>query len=153
MSYKIKVIFTLSFLLNIVLLGVLLGGLYHHKKPRPPFPETAAIKEEMHKNIRANRADMHRDFKKIKEYKKELKEIIVAEEFDESAFQKKMDDILNVKNVISKRKAVTFGKTLSALSLEDRQVFSRHVLGALHGKQHKKHGTHKERKLLKDKDK
>lgn len=132
MSKKMKVIFTLSFLLNILAVGVLLGGAYKMKSNHPPLGSISeATREILKKNIQADRAEMRRNFRQMQAYKKELRDVIGAEEFDRKIFNAKVNQILAVKGKISARKVETLGKTLSELSQEDRKAFSGHVLGQL----------------------
>lgn len=145
MSKKIKIIFTLSFLLNILVLGVLLGGAYKMKNWHDPSSFSESTREVMRENIRMNRADMRQDFNKIREYKKDLKHIMTAEKFDKIAFEEKINQVFEIKNVISQRKAQTLSKTLSQLPQEERKAFSSHVLGQLMGKHPKGHQGRKYR--------
>ncbi len=150
MSKKIKIIFTLSFLLNIILVGILLGGSYKMQKKHHSFPKDPHIQEVMKSNMKKNKVHMVENFKKIRGYRDELKSIIIAEDFNQEAFEVKMSQILAVKNVISGRKVQTLGNTLSELSLEERKEFSGFVLSRLtdkhHGKRNRRNHMNKKEK-------
>lgn len=141
MSKNIKIIFTLSFLLNIILVGVVLGGVYkkrsfHVNHLAEVSPQTREI---FKKHISKNRSEMQKHFEQLKGHKQDIKNIIIAEKFDEQAYSDKMDQILAIKNTMVTQKAKTLGQTLSKLSQEERKEMSTHVLRKFSGKRHGKH--------------
>lgn len=142
MSKKIKVIFTLSFLFNIILIGVLVGGFYKTQRKHYFYPENPRIQKVMKSNMEKNKVDMTESFKQMRGYKDELKSIIIAHDFDRVAFEEKMNQILAIKNDMSTRKAQTLGKTLSELSQEERKELSAFVLRRLTDRRHGKKNRH-----------
>jgi len=152
MSKNIKIIFTLSFLLNIILVGIILGGIY--KPKRSNYFDKASVSSEVRevfkKNMHQNREEMRNSFKEIKAYKDELKAIIIAEKFDEVAYSNTMKKIRDVKNLMSESKAQSLGKTLSTLSQEERKQAANLVLRKL-SKKH--YSRKKERNYMNSKEK
>lgn len=134
MSKKIKIIFTLSFLLNIIFIGALIGGLYKSQKGNPMSSMDDNVQKIIKKNMDENRDNMRVKFDQMKDLKSELKIIVEAENFDKSAFDKQMSQILKIKSDMGQGKADSLAKTLSELSQEDRKSFSNNVLRLLNGR-------------------
>ena len=138
MSKTVKLIVTFSFLLNIILVGIIVGGIFQQKRHHPfeNIPVSQEIKLVFNKTMSQNREKMRVHFKQMKEYKKELRQIIIADEFDRQAYAVQMDKIRTIKNIMATQKAKTLGDTLSELSYEERKEISGHVLNRLSGKRH-----------------
>lgn len=143
MSKKVKIIFTLSFLLNLVLFGVLFGGMYkmHHWRDSMSMNMSEHTRVVFKENMSVNREAMRDDFQKMKQYKDELEVIISAESFDAAAYALKMSQIKEIKDNIFERKQATLQNTLSNLSQQEREDFSGHVMRMV--SDGKKHGDHK----------
>lgn len=138
MRKTIKIIFTLSVLLNLVLLGVICGGFYkvnrwHDSDLNVSEQSRVVIKT----NMLESRAQMRESFQEVRKYNAQLKEIMEAENFDPQAYDAVIEKILTTKAAVSRQKAEAMGKTLAILPLEDRRKFSSKVLRILshkHGK-------------------
>jgi uncharacterized membrane protein len=152
MSKTVKLIVTFSFLLNMVLVGVVVGGLYKkHNAHTPRFENMSAeTREVLKQSIQKNREAMRENVEQMRGHKEELKVIITAEEFDAAAYDMKMDQVLSIRNTMMVQKSKALGQTLSSLSQEQRTEMSGHILRRLSGK-HK--GKRKDHNGLKHKEK
>lgn len=137
MTKKIKIIFTLSFILNIVLIGVLLGVLSHAKPQYRLDNIEGSAKEVLRANMDKKRDAMQANHEKMNVYKKKLQEIMIAPEFNREDFDKVMNDILTIKNDIEDIKSNVFGDALSELSQQDRELISENLLRKLSKKPRK----------------
>ena len=131
MTKTMKIIFTLSILINLVLIGVVGGSFYkHHKKYAHPIPKelSAESRAELEDDMKASREKMRAQFKELKKYHGELRSVVTAEEFDIDAYNESVDRILDTKDEMGKQKAEMMGNILSKLSLEERRKVSERFL-------------------------
>ncbi len=149
MKKSVKIIFTLSIILNLLLLGIIGGHAYRIKnKPRAwdevkqsLAPETNKVFKEAFKG---KGKDIWRFSKDVKQRKQALKEVIVAEEFDSVAFDAAARDLLTLKEAFSDRKVKFMEGVLSQLPQEERVKLADHMVEKLFGKSlRKKGGKHK----------
>ena len=79
MTKAMKVIFTLSILINLVLIGVVGGGFYkHHKRHTPPVPKelNAESRAKLENNMKVSREKMRAQFQELKNQHNELTDLI-----------------------------------------------------------------------------
>ena len=134
MTKTMKIIFTLSILINLVLVGVVSGSLYkRHKKHAPPIPKelSTEIRAKLEGNIKESRGKMREQFKELKQSHEVLQRIVTAEQFDIDAYNESVNKILDAKDEISKQKAEMMGNILSELSLEERKKISEKLVKSL----------------------
>lgn len=142
MKKSIKIIFTLSLLLNLILMGVVGGGLYK-KYERHTLPSEFGenVRSTLKENVKKSRQEIRAQFKEMRQYSEALKEIINAPEFDQEAYKAITGKILEGKDRVARQKADVMGNTLAELSQEERQEISAHIikrLGPKHGRKHKR---------------
>ena len=135
MSQKIKIIFTLSFLLNILLVGYI-GGQEYKKHKKPDFKHSISRESQalLKSNMRSHKRAMQEDKRNLKSIKKELGEIVEADDFDKEKFTTQMNLLLEGKHNISKKKAVHIAQTLEQLPKADRAVIFKRMMHHLGGK-------------------
>ena len=103
MSKKIKILFTISVLLNVILIGLVAG---HSVKRWSDHPMERAMKEmspegrhivarKLQSAFRYGRDEM----KKMRATKKELKNILMAEEFDAEAFEEAAEKMSKMRHL------------------------------------------------------
>lgn len=142
MTQTIKIIFTVLVLLNITLLGVVGGGYYkmqrQHVTHETPNKE---VRDFIKEKMKTSKKGMLNQFKEIRQYHSELKQIVTAPEFDRAAYDEVVTKILEVKNQISHQKAEATGNILADMSQEQRQKMAEGLLKNLSGKRHLKKGS------------
>jgi Spy/CpxP family protein refolding chaperone len=132
MKKTIKIIFTLSLLLNIALIGVVLGGMYkRYKWHQPPVELSEKSQKILKDNFQQTRMEMRESFDKIRADGRELQHIITAETFDREAYDEAVSKILKKKDDLAHAKADSMGDVLSRLSVEERQKISKRLVRGL----------------------
>ena len=102
MNRSLKVIFLVSLIANVLLLGIVLGAAPRRLEERPSFrdrvkadieklPEPARTK--MRENMEQTRKGDEPTFAEIRQAREETLKIIVAEPFDEAAYDRQVDRI------------------------------------------------------------
>ena len=144
MNKKMKIIFTLSLVTNILLLGVLGGQAYHMKRGwhgswgdlrKTLTPETRAL---MRQTFKEKEPEIFAIFKEVREKKNILIEAFSAEVFDPVAYDAAARDLQQLGIKIANHKLETF-KTLGAeLPQEDREVLAQKLAAAVLGKHGRK---------------
>ena len=133
MTKIIKIIFTLSLLLNLTFIGFVSADYY--KKSQ--HSEISKIMDERTRDIvsklKPSRSELKERMQSIRKDRALLKGIISAEEFDLNAYQNTIDKIMDQKDEMARARAQKMGKTLSQLSQEDRISLSNHMLKRLSG--------------------
>lgn len=150
MSRRIKIIFTLSLLLNLVLIGVGAGA--YHKMSRfwwggkDMRPEVSASTQQV---IRTNFRQAWEDMKPLVEQARQKREavetIIAADVFDAAAYDAAVQDLLRQRAEISALKAQNTKNFLSQIPAEDRKKMAGHLARRLEGRGHPGHGDKKSR--------
>lgn len=133
MSRAFKIVFTGSLLLNLVLVGV--GGGTVYKMREHFFPPSQAVSPEIRQKLKSsmeeNRAQMQPVFKEIHAGKKELRDIVLAEDFDGAAYRMSVEHLLDLKDKVARQRALSMEKVLENLSQVEREKISRHFLDHL----------------------
>lgn len=101
MNKKIKCFVVASVLLNLLLVGVIIGHMSHRFGPRPPFrepPEIASLtpeKQEIFREaMKAAREKSEGLRKQSRKLRKESAEILAAPTFDKDAYYAKMKEMM-----------------------------------------------------------
>ncbi len=151
MSKIVKLIITCSFLLNVILLGVFIGGIINKKEFHVPVLENVSTqtRQVMKQSMKKNRSQMREQFEQMREHKDDLREIILADKFDMVKYNQLMEKILQGRHDIEKQKSETLGNALSSLSQQQRSEMSSHILQKISGK---RRPPQKIRKHMKDKE-
>lgn len=145
MTKTMKIIFTLSILINLVLIGAVGGNFYkHHKKHGLPIPKELSVESraKLEENMKQSRGEMREQFKALKKNHEVLQNIVSAEQFDHEAYKVAVNKILDAKDELGRQKAEMMGNVLSELSLEERKKLSAKLLKSLsfkHGRKGPKH--------------
>lgn len=124
----IKIAFTVSVLLNIVLIGVFAGSVLKRMGDDPLHAVHAEMSPEarhivarkMQSAFRDNRDEM----KKAREAKKAVRDILSAEEFDAEAFAAKAKEMHDIRMKMGLRRIGVTQDLAEQLSQEDRKVLA-----------------------------
>lgn len=135
MSQKIKIIFTLSFLLNILLIGFI-GGQVYQKNQKHDFKHNISAQSQalLEKNMKQHKQVMKKDMRHLKSIKTELRNIVEEDDFDKEKFIAKMNILLEGKHNLSQKKAAHIAQTLEQLPKQDRLVIFKRLMHKFGGK-------------------
>lgn len=128
MTKHIKIIFTLSILLNLILIGTI--GAHNFKKyQRDDFPAMSEkTRELIEGNLKLSRADRQEKKDEMRAQRDNLKRIVTAQDFDLAAYNKAINQMLESRHEGAKQKAAAIGKVLSELPYAERIEFSEHMM-------------------------
>ncbi len=151
MSKSMKVIFTFSLVLNVLLLGIICGHTYHVKRGGHPSswkelrgqitPEAIGLIKEAFEN---KRPEVIAVFKEARHKKKALVDVFSAEEFDPVAYDAAARGLQQLGVKISDYKLETFKDLGSKLSQPDREALAHKFASTVLGK-HGRKGRWKDR--------
>lgn len=132
MSKSIKIIFTLSLLLNLILVGVSVGCLWKRHDHKMPFAESS---EETRAQFKAafegNREAMRADIDTIRSSRATLENIIAAEPFDRAAYDTEVKKVLSVRDRMGQRRSEILGDVLEKLPAEERAQIAKKISSKL----------------------
>lgn len=134
MNRKIKIIFTLSLLLNIIFIGMAVGASWRMQnyfaerelrfsKDLPP--ET---RHKVARTFREARIGMHDHYKKARALQMEMEKVLRADDFDEKAFDEISEKMLEMQQDLHVSKIKTTKKLAQELSPEERKIFARDLI-------------------------
>jgi uncharacterized membrane protein len=131
MNCMMKIIFTLSVLANILLLGGI-GGMYFHPKGPVPWEEaTENLSPQGQQQVSAAFKDTWKEmvplFKKAGEARRDLTGVMAAAQFDEPAFDRAAKNLHTVQDQINDKKLAAAKTLVAQLSPEDRKKFAEHL--------------------------
>ena len=144
MNPRMKLIFTVSVLLNIVLVGVATGMLFSFRHdiriPGTMSPDGRSFVARTYQN---GREEVKPLIEEVKARRQKVENILESKTFDRKAYDKAVDDLLQTQGKIARHRADTMGKALNDLSDEDRRKFSKEIINGLTpGRPRHKGGKH-----------
>ncbi|PZQ45442.1 MAG: hypothetical protein DI551_07400 [Micavibrio aeruginosavorus] len=143
MNKRMKLIFTVSLLVNILFVAAGLGMLYKFCRDVPIPPDMSPDgRHYVAMTFQNGRKDAEPLIQDVKAKRKALEEVLIADEFDEAAYEKAVDAFLDTKSDIQRHRAATMQKALEKLSGEDRKKFARNIIEGLDGGRPRKKGMH-----------
>jgi uncharacterized membrane protein len=126
MSKKVKYAFLISFLMNVLLAGVLLGERFDREVPRRQRTENAAkeLREPFRAQVLEKLERMRRETEPAREQiraaRDEAIRIWTAEPFDEAGYDREVSKISELRTDVAKRWAETFRELGISLPPEQR---------------------------------
>lgn len=152
MSRAKKVIFTISILGNLFLIGIVGGHIYKSSAPKLEAwkelrkdlsPETRDLVRQKFRESRKGVAEIVRD---IRQKKKELETIIIAEEFSPEEYDRVAGELSTLGLSVAEHKLQMFKELAMELSQEERVKVSKKIASAVvgrhGGKKHKYKKAH-----------
>lgn len=151
MSKRMKLIFTISVLLNIIFVGAAAGMFVRFCQdipiPGTMSPEARSFVARTYQN---GREEVKPLIDEVKARRQKVETILQSDDFNRQAYDAAVDDLLETQGKIARHRADTMGKALTELSSEDRKKFSKEIINGLtpgrprHGSKHwKPQGGHK----------
>lgn len=129
MNRRLKVVFTISVLLNMLLIGVLAGSCYKRMNgpgkfhERPPVMANSKLKQRM--------ADARRDQEalhdQLKSEKRKLLDVLAAPNFNEEEFRQASERIDRAQEALFIARSETMLKMVKDMTTEERQDMARHM--------------------------
>ena len=136
MSKKMKILIFSSFLLNVLLVGAVIGDVSHRfhkeysvrksvKEFASKLPEgKAALFLETVERVHPNNRDA---YNQIREARKEAMKILSAPEFDEAAYRLQIEKIHELRNLMKRRLADATIELARQFSQEERRALAQHL--------------------------
>lgn len=128
MTRRIKYIFTVSVLLNLVLLGVVVGHWSHHvpwnhdvgwaAEREALSPETKKVMREI---FNERKEGIHRIFSQARHHKEAMRQAFTAEPFDADAYDRAAQEVKDISAEMSSHKLETFKRVAQRLPLAERK--------------------------------
>lgn len=143
MSKKIKVIFTLSIILNVLFIGLMVGHFQKMKKhadwhqvKETLAPETRDILKDTFKGRWKN---MRTAFKEMRDNKMAMKEVLIAEDFDTLAYDKVAEKMVEFNGIFMRDRIDAIKEVFAKLPQEERVKLADHTIEKLTGRGHPRH--------------
>jgi len=135
MSRKMKVIFTISVLLNVLFLGATMGIGYHRWHDNP-WQETKKDLSPQGRNVVASqfqaiRNDVRGLFVEGRQAHRALAKTLTADEFDSETFEKEAKALMDVQEKIMRHKIDTVKNLSEKLPEADRKKLARKLANSL----------------------
>ena len=148
MKKSIKAIFTLSLLLNVLLLSVAVGHVFKQPKHWKGIKSQLSpeAKEIMQAAFKEKKARVMPITIEARQKRRDLENILAAEEFDPVAYDAMAADIHNLKSRFTDVHLSVVRDMASTMSQEDRKKLAAHVSSRLFGRmsrwgKHKRKGS------------
>ncbi|MCB1783638.1 MAG: periplasmic heavy metal sensor [Alphaproteobacteria bacterium] len=150
LSKRVRVVFTLSVLLNVLLLGLAAGQGYKmmmdEPKPWDEVKENLApeTRDLLKSTLRARIGEIKPVFQSMREQKKALEAVLMADTFDSDAFEAVAKNIRGLEEKIDDHKLETVRALASQLPAVERRKMAKRFVQVLTegGSRGKKHGDH-----------
>ncbi len=151
MNRRMKLIFTVSILLNILFAGVAAGMLFKYCRDVPiPGDLSPEARHYVARTFQEGRKEAEPLIRDVKARRAKVETLLTGDDFDVAAYAREVDGLLGAQDKIHRHRAATMQKAVEHLSPEDRKKFSRRIVESLegrrpgrgghHGKKHKERG-------------
>lgn len=136
MNKKMKILVMGSILLNVLLVGIIIGNVSHRlsiekfdRKHAPELavklsPDKEALFFETMEEVRAGSRDIHRQ---IEEARENALSILTAPEFDEAAYQVAVDRLHELRGILMQRLADATKQLAQQFNQEERRGLAEHL--------------------------
>lgn len=158
MSRAVKIILALSLIVNVALVGMT-GSFIYKKKQHQQYMKSLhskaqkfkpEVQSQMREKLRASRGEFKQVIKGTRKSHKELMEVLTADEFDEAAFDKATEAVIESQTDMTRIKMGVMGQVASELSADERKAMAHHLMSAAmkssHMKGHKQSGEMQKRR-------
>ncbi len=135
MSQKIKIIFTLSVLLNVILLGMMGGGMlrmYNHMGKGDFRKEIESLPQDVQQRIdiafRSSRQEMRSLFKESREAKEQVRNSLNAQTFNPENYKQSIERLNQIKYRMLQVQARKTGSIAAELNAAERRRFAGYLM-------------------------
>ena len=144
MSRNLKILFTLSFAVNLLLIGFLAG-----QAIKPQYKDKQhhiALSEDSQKllkeTMRQSRKETHEDMQAMRAHKKELEAIIAQDPFDKAQFITAMHNVSTIKHNMAQKRIEKFADMMEDIPSEERKAVLKRLIKPFLGKKPKHRRNH-----------
>lgn len=139
MNRHMKIIFTLSLLLNATLIGVIAGASYQRWNHMPPAysrTQDSAFNDKMSQAMATARKGQEPLFKDMRAARQQMNDILAADQFDEAAYSAAADKLRTTQAAMfDARQKVTLDMARTMSAAERKELAARFkAMGARHGR-------------------
>jgi len=129
MTRTIKIVITLSFMLNIILMSAL-GVSYVKKKIEKdqPVPINKQARQKIKDRISQASPEVRKNMKQVREKTKALKDIIAAPNFDKESYNQTVSELLDLRDNAARERARKMGEAMADIPPEERKKLSRGLM-------------------------
>lgn len=142
MTRTIKVIFTLSLLCNVLLVGVVGGHIYHRVQSSPWKEGRAQLSEEaralMRQSFHQNKAQHREDKRAMRDKIEQMRDVLSAQDFDVTAYDALSSGMIALRAQHMDRKMQSLKNVAITLQPEERATLSHMITKQFDVKKHKK---------------
>jgi uncharacterized membrane protein len=134
MNRKVRIVFLVSIILNVLLLGIVLGALPHRFERRVPFQERLkADAEKLPEPARTRflegmetaRKEVEPMREQMRQAREETLRILASESFDEAAYDQQVDRIQKLRLELAKRMSNSIKQVAKNLAPEQRKELAK----------------------------
>lgn len=144
MSKRMKLIFTISLLLNIVLVGIGAGMFFRYCQDIPiPGDMSPEARHFIARTFQNGREQIKPLIMDVKAQRKKVEALLLADEFNEKAYDAEVEKLLAAQEKITRKRAEIMGEALLELPAADRQKFASRIIEGLQPGRPRKGGYHK----------
>lgn len=149
MNRRMKMIFTVSVLLNIVFIGVGAGMFFRFCQEIPiPGQMSPEARHFVARTFQEGRSEIKPLIDEVKADRLKVEAVLTADTFDKKAYDAEVSEMLDSRDAISRKRADIMGRALVDLPPEDRKEFAKRILDGLEGHKPRKGGYH--RNMMRD---
>ncbi len=136
MRRRVKIIFTISVLLNVVLIAMALGTYFRFHRDMPPMPDmlSAQSRQVLSDTFKQGREEIGPLFGNMKAERAKVETILTADDFDAQAYDAAVSQMLDAREAITRKKAEIMGRAMAQLPAQERQKFTGYFLDKLEGR-------------------
>ena len=128
MNRRLKIIFTLSILLNVLLLGVVAGACYKRMDGPPRFAYgDPQFDHKVAKAMMEARKGQEELYKDMKAAKKELTNVLGSPDFSEESFRAASDRVAKAQQALFNARNEATLKMAKEMTPEERQEMAKHM--------------------------
>lgn len=127
MNRTMKIIFTLSVVLNVMLIGAL-GGFFYKRMTHMPHHDPALresldpqTRHLMARQFRAHKEEIGENIKAMRVVRQDIMTVMSAEEFDRAAYDQAVARLVQGQDTRMKHQAMMIGDIAGDLSVEERR--------------------------------
>lgn len=133
MSKKMKILVICSLLLNVMLIGIIIGDVSHRLSKEEVIEKqttelTAKLSKDkralFHEVMRKVYSDSEDTFKQIRETRKKVLSALTAPEFDEATFQEEVDKLHKLRHIMKQRLADAAKELAHQFNRDERKILA-----------------------------
>lgn len=148
MSNKIRVIFTLSVMLNVLFIGIGASAVYkkhQHKQqiyskkiPQGVSEQAREIMKNTHKQARSENKEI---IQNAMQNRKDMMQIIASDDFDPQAYDEMVDKMMKDQKLLAQKKGEFVKSMMEQMNTDDRKALAHKMSGLIGGERPRRHNN------------